>query len=202
MNNTQQYITVVSGVPRSGTSMMMQMLDAGGMRTITDDIRKSDINNPYGYFEYEPVKQLSEKNEWLANAYGQAVKIIYLHLYQLPPVHQYKVIFMMRHLDEIVASQDAMLEGLNQKTGEAGSARFTNTIRLQLEKLDRWFESQLNIEILRVRYNDVVNRQTQSISEINKFLGYTLDEADMSKVIDPKLYRQKYLQPCGNVIDR
>ncbi len=172
--------------------MMMRMLDAGGIRTITDDIRKSDVNNPYGYYEFEPVKQLSKHSAWLADAYGQAVKIIYLLLYQLPADHQYKVIFMTRHLDEVIASQDAMLEGLNQKHGAANNARFSETIRTQLEKLDQWMETQPNFGLRYVKYDDVLSDPQRNVDEIDRFLGGGLDTQAMIKVVDPSLYRQRH----------
>ncbi len=195
MHKPDQFITVVSGVPRSGTSMMMRMLDAGGMQTVTDNVRKSDINNPYGYYEFEPVKQLSKNTDWLTDAYGRAVKIIYLLLYHLPPDHRYKVIFMTRHLDEVIASQDAMLEGLQQKRGTPNNARFADTIRTQLEKLDQWMEAQPNFHTLYLKYDEVLRDPQRAVHEIDRFLGCGLDIEAMVEVIDPALHRQRHAGP-------
>lgn len=171
--------------------MMMRMLDAGGMPAVTDDIRKSDINNPYGYYEFEPVKQLSKNTDWLADAYGQAVKVIYLLLYHLPPDHHYKVIFMTRHLDEVIASQDAMLEGLNQKHGSGANERFAETLRTQLEKLDQWIKAQPNFQVLYVKYDEVLGDPKRNANEIERFLGCGLDTEAMTEIVDRSLYRQR-----------
>src|SRR2546428_1479705 len=105
----QQFITIVSGLPRSGTSMMMRMLDAGGLPVLVDNIRKADDDNPYGYYEFEPVKRLSSDSSWLREARGKAFKMVYALLYELPKDYDYRVIVMQRKMDEIIASQRAML---------------------------------------------------------------------------------------------
>src|SRR5215813_2579369 len=105
-----QPIIVVSGLPRSGTSMMMKMLAAGGLPVLVDAIRAADDDNPNGYFEFEPVKQLADgQNEWLTEAGGKVVKIISALLEYLPKSYHYKIIFMERELKEILASQQKML---------------------------------------------------------------------------------------------
>src|SRR5882724_6754601 len=106
----RDFITVVSGLPRSGTSMMMRMLEGGGLPVMADGIRTADDDNPRGYYEFEPVKRLNRETSWLPAAYSKAIKIIYIHLYNLPSEHRYKVLFLERSLDEVIASQRAMLE--------------------------------------------------------------------------------------------
>ena len=98
-------ITIVSGLPRSGTSMMMQILESGGMKVITDNIRKADEDNPHGYYEYERVKKIKDDTGWLKETRGKAFKMISLLLYDLPSNENYKVIFMKRKMSEILASQ-------------------------------------------------------------------------------------------------
>ena len=104
-------VTVVSGLPRSGTSMMMKMLDQAGLELVTDRLRQADEDNPKGYFEYEPVKQLARSADrtWLDDARGKGVKIISTLLRELPAHYNYKVVFMRRDLSEILASQAKML---------------------------------------------------------------------------------------------
>ncbi len=105
----QDVITIVSGLPRSGTSMMMSMLEAGGIGSVVDGIRKADDDNPKGYFEFERVKQLKKDSSWLVEATGKVVKVISQLLRDLPPSYQYKVIFVRRNINEILASQTQML---------------------------------------------------------------------------------------------
>jgi hypothetical protein len=109
---SQSTITIVSGLPRSGTSLMMQMLEAGGMDILTDGIRKIDKNNPWGYYEFEKVKNLGKDNSWLNLCNGKVVKIISILLYDLPTDRKYNVIFMKRNLQEVLASQRKMLDNL------------------------------------------------------------------------------------------
>ena len=115
-------IVVVSGLPRSGTSLMMQMLEAGGLPILMDDRRPADADNPRGYYEFQPVKTLDKDNSWMAQAEGKAVKVVSLLLYHLPPGHDYKVLFMERTIAEVLASQTAMLKRL-QPTAAPPSGR-------------------------------------------------------------------------------
>src|SRR4026209_2745330 len=94
-------IVVVSGLPRSGTSMMMQMLQAGGLEILTDAVRTPDGSNPKGYFEFEAVKDLDKGQApaWLAGARGKAVKIVSSLVRWLPESNDYQVIFMQRNLN-------------------------------------------------------------------------------------------------------
>src|ERR671934_2987374 len=110
-------IVIVSGLPRSGTSLMMQMLHAGGMPLLIDEQRPPDTDNPNGYWEYEPVKRLQQDNSWMHKAEGKAVKVVSALLQYLPPQHIYKIIFMQRPMQEVLASQAVMLE---RRGGEGG----------------------------------------------------------------------------------
>ena len=112
-------IVVVSGLPRSGTSLMMQMLQAGGMPLLIDDLRPADTDNPNGYWEYEPVKRLQQDNSWIPQAEGKAVKVVSALLQYLPPQHTYKIIFMQRPMQEVLASQTVMLERRGEQSGKA-----------------------------------------------------------------------------------
>src|SRR5262249_30630691 len=102
-------IIIVSGLPRSGTSLMMQMLDGGGVPVLTDNIRAADTDNPRGYYEFEPVKATKRDATWLPAARGKAVKMVSQLLYHLPPGETYRVLFLERDLEEVLASQEKML---------------------------------------------------------------------------------------------
>src|SRR3569833_79554 len=108
------FITVVSGLPRSGTSMMMQMLAAGGMPMLTDGVRGPDPDNPRGYFAFGPVKRTPQDARWLAGAPGKAVKVVHSLLPALPGGYEYRVLFMLRDMHEVLASQDTMLRRLGR----------------------------------------------------------------------------------------
>ena len=136
------FITVVSGLPRSGTSLMMQMLHAGGLPALTDGLRTADENNLRGYFEYEPVKRLRSDRSWLPQARGHAVKIIHLLLRELPldGTLQYRIVFMQRPIEEVIASQHSMLA----REGKAGAdaAVLKKAFEGQLAQLHAWLAQQ------------------------------------------------------------
>ena len=106
----RDYVIIVSGLPRSGTSMMMKAIHSGGIEPIIDHIRKADEDNPKGYYEFEPVKKTKEDTSWLADAPGSVVKMVYRLLYDLPGNYDYRVVFMQRDLKEVLASQKKMLD--------------------------------------------------------------------------------------------
>ena len=132
-----QFITVVSGLPRSGTSMMMQMLHAGGHPCLTDDRREADADNPRGYFEYDKVKQLRTDCSWLPEATGKAVKIIAQLLSVLPTELDYKIIFMRRELDEVIASQNRMLDRQGRGGSDLSDERLRELFDQQLRHLEK-----------------------------------------------------------------
>jgi len=189
---TVQPVTIVSGLPRSGTSMMMKMLAAGGIAPLTDELRAADKDNPKGYFEFERVKQLDKGDvAWLPQARGKAVKIISFLLQYLPPDETYKVIFLRRNLEEILASQRKMIihrgEDPDQMDDEAVAAMFTRHIEL----VEQWLRRRPNVETLYVHYTDVMNEPAGQIARITRFLDQPLDEAAMTQVVDPHLYRNR-----------
>ncbi len=187
----QDVITIVSGLPRSGTSMMMAMIDAGGIPALTDNLRKPDEDNPRGYFEYEPVKQTKQDPSWLGLAGGRVVKMVYRLLYDLPPGRRYRVVFMQRHLEEVIKSQDVMLEHRGQGGGALSPEKLMALFRQQLEQFDQWVRRQPNFEILYVNYNEIIRDPAATIRAVNEFLGGQLDVAAMQKVVEPTLYRQR-----------
>lgn len=190
MSATRDYLTIVSGLPRSGTSMMMRMLDKGGIPVIVDNIRTADEDNPRGYYEFEPVKRTKEDASWLEGADGKVVKMVYRLLYDLPPNHQYRVVFMRRRLEEVIASQNVMLERRG-KEGGISDDKVLELFRAELDKCYKWLEDQPNIEVLFVSYNDVLEDARPTVDALRDFLGEDLDEKAMLQVVEPTLYRQR-----------
>ncbi len=157
---TNDSITVVSGLPRSGTSMMMQMLDAGNMPLLINNIRKPDEDNPKGYYEFERVKKLERDNSCLEMARGKAVKIVSPLLYHLDldKKYRYKTIFMLRNIDEILSSQRKMANRLKQGGNNIEDTILKQYYSLHLEEVQRWQEQKENIDVMYVNYTDVIRK--------------------------------------------
>ena len=185
------FITVVSGLPRSGTSLMMQMLKAGGIPPLTDNLRAPDENNPRGYFEFEPVKRLRADQSWIDQARGRAVKIIHLLVRELPidGRFQYRVILMKRPMEEILASQRVMLE--REGKTSADSTLLAKTFQDQLWQVEEWLRVQPHLAVLPVNYHDLLENTATTADKIDNFLGSGLDVEAMARAIDPALYRQR-----------
>lgn len=190
-NETEQFITIVSGLPRSGTSMMMQMLAAGGMPALVDNVRQADEDNPRGYYEFERVKQVETDSSWLCEAEGRAVKMVYRLLYDLPTDRTYRVIFMTRPLDEVIASQEVMLERHGKASERLDVTGLTEIYRRQLQEVTAWLDAQPGFSVLPVEYHDVLDNPEQVVHRINCFLDGCLDTEAMVRVPDQSLYRQR-----------
>ncbi len=184
-------ITIVSGLPRSGTSMMMMMLQAGGMDILTDNIRKADEDNPKGYYEYERVKEIEHDTSWLPLAEGKVVKMISALLRHLPDDHEYRVIFMRRKMEEILASQRKMLIGRGEDPDTVSDERIADVSRKHLQQVERWLCEQPNIDVLYVRYNDVLVDPREQATRISSFLDGRVDPVRMVQAVDERLYRQR-----------
>ncbi|MEW5725500.1 MAG: sulfotransferase family protein [Thermodesulfobacteriota bacterium] len=182
-------IIVVTGLPRSGTSMMMQMLEAGGAVLLSDGLRRPDAANPKGYYEYEPVKRLAEDNSWLVQARGRAVKIVAPLLPHLAPNLEYRVIFMERDLEEVLRSQRAMLERLGRRP-DASEEKLGEAFRKHLV-LVRNFLVRSNLPTLFVQYRSVVRDPLSAAVRVNRFLGGIFDPEAMARAVSPELYRQR-----------
>ena len=185
------FIVIVSGLPRSGTSMMMRMLEAGGMKVVTDNVRKPNQDNPKGYYEFEKVKKINDDITWLDGCRGKAVKMVSELLYSLPPDKKYKVIFMRRSMVEILASQKAMLERLGRKGADMTGEELSDIFEKHLEKIDKWLLAQGNIDVLYVNYNEVVANPRKNVNELNRFFKNKLKVDQMCQVVDSSLYRQR-----------
>jgi hypothetical protein len=182
-------IIIVSGLPRSGTSLMMQMLKAGGVEILSDGHREADPDNPQGYWEYEPVKSLRRDNSWLRLAAGKAVKVISALLPYLDLTLTYKVILMKRPLAEVIASQRKMLQRLGKSGGTASDENLEDLFARQLAQTDRWLQTQRHMQVLNVPYRDAVRKPENTARAVAQILGLPLDIAAMRNVVDPGLYR-------------
>ena len=184
-------ITVVSGLPRSGTSMMMQMLAAGGLPVLTDGRRSADADNPLGYYEYEAVKSLAQDASWLACARGKAVKIVSALLAHLPDGYDYRVIFMRRPMAEVLASQSTMLERLGRAAPGSDEARLGELFIRHLDDVDALLRRRASIARLDVDYPDVIAAPLRVAEAVNAFLGGTLDPVRMAATVAPELHRKR-----------
>lgn len=183
-------IIVVSGLPRSGTSLMMQMCEAGGLEPLTDRQRGADEDNLKGYYELEQVKKLEKDKGWLRDAKGKVVKVVSPLLKHLPPEYPYKVIFMQRNIEEVIASQKQMLV----RRGEAQRFEDQDLDRMfqnHLRQVDQWLRDQQNFKVLYVDYNQLLEQPLKHIAKIKEFLKNGVDDATMAAVIDRSLYRQR-----------
>jgi len=185
------FVTVVSGLPRSGTSLMMQALDAGGMPVLTDGVRQSDEDNPQGYYEFEAVKKTKADPGWVAGAVGKAVKMVYQLLYDLPEAYEYRVLFMRRDMREVLASQKIMLERRGEQGANISADRLADLFQRDLEKVHQWLDRQDNMSMLAVNYNAMVKSPQLECQRAGAFLGGALDIEKMAAVVDPSLYRNK-----------
>lgn len=188
---TRNFVTVVSGLPRTGTSMMMRILEAGGVEPMTDALRTADIDNPNGYYEFEPVKRTKEDPSWIDSAYNKSVKLVYLLLYDLPATHRYRIIFMQRDLGEVIVSQNKMLVRHGKLDQKVDDALIMKLFRAHLEKIEEWLPRQKHFEVLYVNYHDMLTQPREQAERISQFLGGGLDVESMAAVVDPALYRNR-----------
>jgi hypothetical protein len=171
--------------------MLMQMLGAGGMPLLTDGVRLPDEDNPRGYFEFDPVKRTARDDDWLDDAVGMAVKVIHLLLPRLPPRFHYRVVFVRRDLEEVLASQQRMLARAGRSGANLPPERLGEILTSQARQAIKWAATQPNVDLLDVRYRDVVERPAEQARRINDFLGGWLDEPAMVAAVDPTLYRRR-----------
>lgn len=193
--DSSKLITIVTGLPRSGTSMMMQMLVAGGMCPLMDSRREADASNPKGYFEYEKAARLRSDASWIGEAQGKVAKIVAQLLPELPTIingetAHYRIIFMERDLDEVLASQQTMLELQKRKGADLARNHLAETFRKQLRNVHRSIEER-ELSCLVVRHEIVIKEARMVADDVNRFLGGSLDAAAMAAVVDPTLYRQR-----------
>lgn len=187
----KQPIVVVSGLPRSGTSMMMKMLAEGGLQTVTDSIRNADDDNPNGYFEFERVKQMTAGDRaWLDESGGKVVKVISALLEHLPTGYSYKVVFMERAIKEVLASQKKMLDHRNEQN-KVSDTEMEEQYRAHLAAVKPWLARQPHMEVLYVDYNKMMSEPGPLCKRLVEFLGMSLDEEKMLAVPNARLYRNR-----------
>ena len=184
-------ITVVAGLPRSGTSMMMQMLEAAPLPILTDNKRSADTDNPRGYFELEDATRLRQEKDWLQSAKGHAVKIVAQLLPFVAPDHSYRVIFMDRELHEVLRSQQVMLQRLGRTPSQLSNEQLEAAFSKQLKQVRMWLAKQPNIKTLFVSHREAIEHPVAVAKQVNRFLGGGLDIDAMAGVVEASLYRQR-----------
>jgi hypothetical protein len=187
----EEPITIVSGLPRSGTSMMMRMLEAGGTEVLSDGLRKADEDNPHGYFELEKAKKIKDDPSWLPDARGKVLKMVSMLLESLPPGHGYRVIFMKRAIGEMLASQEKMLRRLGKEETGPDRVRMRGIYEKHLGHIQKWLGGRPDIEVLYVNFRDVIREPAGQAAVVNAFMGGGLDEGKMAAAVDGSLYRNR-----------
>jgi hypothetical protein len=194
-SNKGSTIIVVSGLPRSGTSMMMKMLEEGGLPILTDAIRTADNDNPNGYYEFEPVKKLPEgQTQWLEDANHKVVKIISALLEYLPSNYRYKILFMEREQHEILASQQKMLKNRSEKS-EVSDAQMQEEFQKHLAAIKYWLARQPNMDVMYIDYNKMMAGPENYCQAIADFLSIPVDVSKMLAVPNEGLYRNRAAKP-------
>jgi len=184
-------ITIVSGLPRSGTSLMMQMLVAGGMPVLSHGDRQADADNPRGYLEWERIKQLPNDPGCIADAEGKVVKVISRLLLSLPAGHEYRVVFMQRPLPEVIASQDQMLRRRGTYREGTDPAAISAAFEKHLREVYAWLDGKTYVKTVRIQYQDVLNQPKEIGKRVAEFLQIDLNLDAMSGCVDASLYRNR-----------
>jgi len=186
-------ITIVSGLPRSGTSMMMQLLVAAGREALTDSKRVPDEDNPLGYFEFEKTIDLAKDISWVPQARGKVVKVVAQLLPFLPPNEHYKIIFMERNLAEVIASQNAMLARQGRRGAELNQQQLLETFTAQLQRVRAQLRRRPNIRTLALSYGELLADPAASVDRVAQFLGDPFNRHAATESIRPQLRRHKAL---------
>ncbi len=184
-------ITIVSGLPRSGTSLMMQMLNAGGLPVLSDGERKADTDNPRGYLEWERIKQLPKDPSLIAEAEGKVVKVISQLIRSLPADYEYRVVFMQRPLPEVLKSQDEMLRRRGTSDSITDTSAIEEAFQRHLIDVNKWLAGKANVQVSRVHYHRVLREPKVVAEEIAAFLQVPLDIEAMVRQVDGSLYRNR-----------
>jgi len=180
-------LVIVSGLPRSGTSMMMRMLEAGGLPIM------ADLDNPKGYFEHERIKDLERETDksYLRAGRGQALKVISFLIPHLPDENDYRVVFMRRDLDEVLSSQDKMIQRLGTRDAAAEREAMKEAYRNDIVRTRLLCRKRPNFELIEIQYRATVEDPAATARRVNEFLGGRLDEAAMRQAVDESLYRNR-----------
>jgi len=186
-------IIIVSGLPRSGTSMLMRMLEAGGLSVMTDELREADADNPKGYFEYERVKDLEKETDksYLRQGRGKVLKVISFLIKDLPDNNDYRVIFMRRDLTEVLASQNKMIDRLGTVDTTAEDEAMKEAYRNDIVRTRLMCKKRANFELIEIHYRATVEDPVGTARKVNQFLEGRLDETAMLDAVDASLYRNR-----------
>lgn len=184
-------IIVVSGLPRSGTSLMMSLLEAAGVPVLQDDARPADESNPRGYYELAAVKRTASDPGWVDGAAGRAVKVIHRLLDALPRDRRYRVILMQRPIAEVVASQDRMLARLGEASGGIPAERLSAVLEAQLAEAKTLLEQEDCVEWIAVDYPRLVADPESECDRVIDFLGLDASAAVLARRVDPALHRER-----------
>jgi hypothetical protein len=193
-------IIIVSGLPRSGTSLMMQMLVAGGVPALTDAHRPADASNPRGYYEYEPTKRLHMGDkDWIGQARGRVVKVISHQLKHLPENEHYHIVFMRRHIGEVVASQSDMLARLDTLPVSWDAQKLLREYEQHIIYMTRWLEKQNHLRVIFIPHAELVKGTPKQIQQHSQHIADFVGEAlktplnahAMQDAIDPRLYHHR-----------
>lgn len=184
-------VTIVTGVPRSGTSLVMQMLAAGGHPIASDGVRRADADNPRGYFELEAARRLARDASWLPELAGRALKLVHTLVPSLPTTLKYRVLLVRRRLDEVLDSQRAMLSRVGTPPDPAEDDRLRPVLEDQLAQLEGWLTAQPGLAWLRIDHGELLAQPAQVAARLAGFLGGSLDARAMAACVDPSLYRQR-----------
>jgi hypothetical protein len=168
---------------------MMQMLAAGGLTPLTDEVRKADSDNPRGYYEWESIKQLSVNPALIGEAEGKVVKIISSLLLHLPLNHRYRIVFMLRPLSQVVASQAQMMRRQGNNGPRASSFAMQSALETHMRAVRAWLGERSSMPIHWVDYPDLISNPLKHAGEVAAFLGGTLDVERMIAQVDPLLFR-------------
>jgi len=187
----KSFITIVAGLPRSGTSMMMQAIEAGGIPALTDGIREKDVDNPKGYYEFEAVKKTRADSSWVSEAEGKVVKMVYSLLYDLPDDHEYRVVFLQRDIKEVLASQKKMLERTGNKGANISEEKLAELFKAQLEKFHKWITDKDNFSVVIIDYKNMIKSPAEQAGKVDELLGNILDKEGFVSAVDPSLYRNR-----------
>jgi hypothetical protein len=171
--------------------MMMKMLEASNVSILTDAVREADEDNLEGYYEDERAKTLHKDNSWISEAEGKAVKVISYQLFHLPLEHEYRIIFMERKIEEILASQRKMMQRRGEPYNDVSDQLMTNIFQKHLDEINEWLDKQKNIKTFFISYNKTLKDPEQSAEKIAEFLELDLEIEKIMQVVDPKLYRQR-----------
>jgi len=183
--------TIISGLPRSGTSLICKLLAAGGMSILSDGERRADVDNPRGYLEWERIKQLPKDPTCIAERKAKAVKVISQLLLSLPPEHQYRVIFMERPLPEVMVSQDEMLRRRGTFDPSGDNSVVARAFQDHLYQIEVWFKVNPTWRCAECSTTSVLRAPKETAESIAKFLQVPLDVEAMARQVDETLYRQR-----------